>query len=231
MEEGSHSGRSLQLPPPCRGGKICLSDHFKPLWARNVPKFGLAHLMALGVSGKGGRGEVPSVSHPPRIEGGGDPGGRSLCPHSWVRGWRWRSPTSWPKASFSTRRSERRSWGGGFPLPPRRCCSPPLPSPSICAPSPFPINCAALTLPLCCSGGPNAREEPSGVWGLSSPDPPNTHEPREARLYNNAPKSGTVSLSSLCAAAPLRAEGAVPPKAERAVPRGAEGAGLGAMSP
>uniref|UniRef100_A0A674IX10 Ubiquitin-fold modifier-conjugating enzyme 1 n=1 Tax=Terrapene triunguis TaxID=2587831 RepID=A0A674IX10_9SAUR len=32
-----------------RGGKICLTDHFKPLWARNVPKFGLAHLMALGV--------------------------------------------------------------------------------------------------------------------------------------------------------------------------------------
>lgn len=36
--------------PPPRGGKICLTDHFKPLWARNVPKFGLAHLMALGVS-------------------------------------------------------------------------------------------------------------------------------------------------------------------------------------
>lgn len=35
---------------PKRGGKICLTDHFKPLWARNVPKFGLAHLMALGVS-------------------------------------------------------------------------------------------------------------------------------------------------------------------------------------
>ncbi|XP_064231801.1 ubiquitin-fold modifier-conjugating enzyme 1-like [Aotus nancymaae] len=33
----------------CRGGKICLTDHFKPLWARNVPKFGLAHLMALGL--------------------------------------------------------------------------------------------------------------------------------------------------------------------------------------
>uniref|UniRef100_A0A4X1VRN9 Ubiquitin-fold modifier-conjugating enzyme 1 n=2 Tax=Sus scrofa TaxID=9823 RepID=A0A4X1VRN9_PIG len=32
-----------------RGGKICLTDHFKPLWARNVPKFGLAHLMALGL--------------------------------------------------------------------------------------------------------------------------------------------------------------------------------------
>lgn len=33
-----------------RGGKICLSDHFKPLWARNVPKFGLSHAMAFGVS-------------------------------------------------------------------------------------------------------------------------------------------------------------------------------------
>lgn len=33
-----------------RGGKICLTDHFKPLWARNVPKFGIAHAMALGVS-------------------------------------------------------------------------------------------------------------------------------------------------------------------------------------
>ncbi|CAG0901046.1 unnamed protein product [Cyprideis torosa] len=32
-----------------RGGKICLSDHFKPLWARNVPKFGIAHAMALGL--------------------------------------------------------------------------------------------------------------------------------------------------------------------------------------
>lgn len=33
-----------------RGGKICLTDHFKPLWARNVPKFGIAQAMALGVS-------------------------------------------------------------------------------------------------------------------------------------------------------------------------------------
>lgn len=32
-----------------RGGKICRTDHFKPLWARNVPTFGLAHLMALGL--------------------------------------------------------------------------------------------------------------------------------------------------------------------------------------
>jgi len=33
-----------------RGGKICMTDHFKPLWARNVPKFGIGHAMALGVS-------------------------------------------------------------------------------------------------------------------------------------------------------------------------------------
>ena len=32
-----------------RGGKICLTDHFKPLWGKNVPKFGIAHAMALGV--------------------------------------------------------------------------------------------------------------------------------------------------------------------------------------
>ncbi|EDQ91847.1 uncharacterized protein MONBRDRAFT_21173 [Monosiga brevicollis MX1] len=32
-----------------RGGKICLTDHFKPLWARNVPHFGIAHAMALGL--------------------------------------------------------------------------------------------------------------------------------------------------------------------------------------
>eukprot|EP00047_Mylnosiga_fluctuans_P004051 m.232449 g.232449 ORF g.232449 m.232449 type:complete len:173 (-) comp12359_c0_seq1:103-621(-) len=33
-----------------RGGKICLTDHFKPLWSRNVPRFGIAHAMALGLS-------------------------------------------------------------------------------------------------------------------------------------------------------------------------------------
>ncbi|XP_065846132.1 ubiquitin-fold modifier-conjugating enzyme 1 [Oscarella lobularis] len=32
-----------------RGGRICLTDHFKPLWARNVSKFGIAHAMALGL--------------------------------------------------------------------------------------------------------------------------------------------------------------------------------------
>ena len=31
-----------------RGGKICLDSHFRPLWARNVPHFGIAHAMALG---------------------------------------------------------------------------------------------------------------------------------------------------------------------------------------
>jgi len=29
-----------------------MTDHFKPLWARNVPKFGIGHAMALGVSYK-----------------------------------------------------------------------------------------------------------------------------------------------------------------------------------
>lgn len=26
-----------------RGGKVCLAQHFAPLWARNVPRFGIAH--------------------------------------------------------------------------------------------------------------------------------------------------------------------------------------------
>lgn len=32
-----------------RGGKICLDTHFRPLWQRNQPHFGIAHAMALGV--------------------------------------------------------------------------------------------------------------------------------------------------------------------------------------
>jgi hypothetical protein len=32
-----------------RGGKICLDIHFSPLWAKNVPKFGIAHALALAV--------------------------------------------------------------------------------------------------------------------------------------------------------------------------------------
>lgn len=33
-----------------RGGKICLDVHFAPLWAKNQPKFGIAHALAAGVS-------------------------------------------------------------------------------------------------------------------------------------------------------------------------------------
>lgn len=33
-----------------RGGKICLTVHFKPLWAKNAPKFGIAHALCLGLA-------------------------------------------------------------------------------------------------------------------------------------------------------------------------------------
>ena len=32
-----------------RGGKICMTSHFQPLWSRNVPHFGIAHALALGM--------------------------------------------------------------------------------------------------------------------------------------------------------------------------------------
>ena len=32
-----------------RGGKICLTIHFKPLWAKNAPHFGIAHALCLGL--------------------------------------------------------------------------------------------------------------------------------------------------------------------------------------
>lgn len=32
-----------------RGGKICQTVHFKPLWSKNEPKFGIAHALALGL--------------------------------------------------------------------------------------------------------------------------------------------------------------------------------------
>ena len=32
-----------------RGGKICLTIHFNPLWSRNSPRFGIAHALALGL--------------------------------------------------------------------------------------------------------------------------------------------------------------------------------------
>eukprot|EP01123_Difflugia_compressa_P008651 TRINITY_DN2634_c0_g1_i1.p1 TRINITY_DN2634_c0_g1~~TRINITY_DN2634_c0_g1_i1.p1 ORF type:complete len:164 (-),score=22.22 TRINITY_DN2634_c0_g1_i1:118-609(-) len=43
-----------------RGGKICLTDHFYPLWARNVPHFGVAHALALGL-GPWLAAEVPDL--------------------------------------------------------------------------------------------------------------------------------------------------------------------------
>ncbi|KAM1185742.1 hypothetical protein ACFX2G_015324 [Malus domestica] len=33
-----------------RGGKICLTVHFKPLWAKNCPRFGMAHALCLGLA-------------------------------------------------------------------------------------------------------------------------------------------------------------------------------------
>eukprot|EP01116_Phalansterium_solitarium_P025291 TRINITY_DN958_c2_g1_i1.p2 TRINITY_DN958_c2_g1~~TRINITY_DN958_c2_g1_i1.p2 ORF type:complete len:177 (-),score=43.78 TRINITY_DN958_c2_g1_i1:218-748(-) len=37
-------------PKMYRGGKICLTIHFKPLWAKNAPRFGIAHALALGLA-------------------------------------------------------------------------------------------------------------------------------------------------------------------------------------
>ena len=33
-----------------RGGKVCLTIHFKPLWAKNAPHFGVAHALCLGLA-------------------------------------------------------------------------------------------------------------------------------------------------------------------------------------
>jgi ufm1-conjugating enzyme 1 len=38
-----------KTPKMYRGGKICLSLHFKPLWSKNVPHFGIAHALAMGL--------------------------------------------------------------------------------------------------------------------------------------------------------------------------------------
>ena len=38
-----------KTPKMYRGGKICLDIHFSPLWAKNSPKFGIAHALALAV--------------------------------------------------------------------------------------------------------------------------------------------------------------------------------------
>ena len=51
-----HSPMDLELPEldgktvkMYRGGKICLDIHFAPLWAKNQPKFGIAHALAAGL--------------------------------------------------------------------------------------------------------------------------------------------------------------------------------------
>ena len=33
-----------------RGGAICLTLHFKPLWSKNAPHFGVAHALCLGLA-------------------------------------------------------------------------------------------------------------------------------------------------------------------------------------
>ena len=38
-----------KTPKMYRGGIICTTDHFKPLWSKNSPHFGIAHALALGV--------------------------------------------------------------------------------------------------------------------------------------------------------------------------------------
>lgn len=47
-----------------RGGKICMTTHFHPLWARNVPYFGISHALALGL------GPWLSVEVPAMVEEG-----------------------------------------------------------------------------------------------------------------------------------------------------------------
>ena len=54
-----------------RGGFICITDHFKPLWARNVPKFGIAHALTLGL-GPWLAAEVPSLVEAGKIIGIGE---------------------------------------------------------------------------------------------------------------------------------------------------------------
>ena len=67
-----------------RGGKICLDSHFRPLWARNVPHFGIAHAMALGVRAPRPCGTSSHSDSTPRVCV------RRCC--RWGHGWRSRSP-------------------------------------------------------------------------------------------------------------------------------------------
>jgi len=50
-----------------RGGKICLSAHFKPLWAKNVPHFGIAHALSMGLA-PWLAAEVPSLLESGKIQ-------------------------------------------------------------------------------------------------------------------------------------------------------------------
>lgn len=56
-----------KTPKMYRGGKICLTIHFKPLWARNVPHFGIAHALALGL-GPWLAAEIPDLASKGLIE-------------------------------------------------------------------------------------------------------------------------------------------------------------------
>ncbi len=47
-----------------RGGKICMTTHFFPLWSRNVPYFGISHVLALGL------GPWLSIEVPAMVEEG-----------------------------------------------------------------------------------------------------------------------------------------------------------------
>eukprot|EP00732_Lithocolla_globosa_P005895 Lithocolla_globosa_v1_NODE_6431_length_1088_cov_153.830591.p1 type:complete len:163 gc:universal NODE_6431_length_1088_cov_153.830591:514-1002(+) len=39
-----------KTPKMYRGGIICTTIHFKPLWSKNVPHFGIAHALAMGLA-------------------------------------------------------------------------------------------------------------------------------------------------------------------------------------
>jgi ufm1-conjugating enzyme 1 len=43
-----------------RGGKICQDIHFAPLWAKNTPKLGIAHALAISL-GPWLAAEVPNM--------------------------------------------------------------------------------------------------------------------------------------------------------------------------
>ena len=50
-------GKTLKM---YRGGSICLDIHFAPLWAKNQPKFGIAHALAAGL-GPWLASEIPNM--------------------------------------------------------------------------------------------------------------------------------------------------------------------------